>query len=546
MASNRKPPALLLETIDENVACLLSESWTATLSFKGFLCHKTTLVPTYEYILQEQDLFQLTRRIWKGYIFRFDPIKFPVAPGGFANNSNSYKLLLNALMTMSLQNHHCALTSNGWRAEKDTRQVACSNVRQYRGSKSPKAGGDFRKSSLTCDRKNSRGHTGLSMAKRTATGRPINHDGTCKANFVVGIDSSSFFMICGNGHNIHSGHPPMSCHELTTRKRLVPAEASTLQERAAIANVRPGQTAAMVQLMCGLRLTRRQVAYCQTIASLCVNMIDEAERADLDCMNDTELVFNYLKRNNASYVALFHRKETSAAELPGNGKKKTRTNDGVALHLGNDFLWTESSGDTFGDLDGTVVSEHAQLSRDMIGYARNSRQAIGATDNQDVLLALAWMLPSGKRLLQAFPETLFIDGTHKTNKEGRILFTVALRDMNGNIDVVIRLLAPNERSWMFRWMFQTAIPALVGKDTCQRVSLIITDGDSQEFTQLDDAISNIFTNAVRRRCGWHIVKNFDDGVCLGRHKTQRNIAEIIKKWLYSWMKNIETEHEYKM
>ena len=39
---------------------------------------------------------------------------------------------------------------------------------------------------------------------------------------------------------------------------------------------------------------------------------------------------------------------------------------------------------------------------------------------------------------------------------------------------------------------------------------MITDGDSQEFTQVDNAIENVIPNAQRVRCGWHIVnQGFD-------------------------------------
>ena len=53
----------------------------------------------------------------------------------------------------------------------------------------------------------------------------------------------------------------------------------------------------------------------------------------------------------------------------------------------------------------------------MMTYARESRVAVNATDEHDVLIAIVWLLPEGKRLLRAFPEVMFIDGTHKTNKE---------------------------------------------------------------------------------------------------------------------------------
>ncbi|KAG7345185.1 MULE transposase domain containing protein [Nitzschia inconspicua] len=104
-------------------------------------------------------------------------------------------------------------------------------------------------------------------------------------------------------------------------------------------------------------------------------------------------------------------------------------------------------------------------------------------------------MPVGRRCLQAFPELLFSDATHKTNQENRPLITFGVKDAEGRVQVVIRAWAPNERAWMFRWLFQTALPAIIGKATCERIRLVVTDGDSQELTQLDAAISSVFTNS---------------------------------------------------
>jgi hypothetical protein len=113
--------------------------------------------------------------------------------------------------------------------------------------------------------------------------------------------------------------------------------------------------------------------------------------------------------------------------------------------------------------------------------------ASGATDDQALLIACCWILPAGRRLFRAFPEVLGVDGTHQTNEEHRPLITI--KDSDGNVIVVIRCFAPNERAWFFRWLFQEALPALIGKETMACVKVIITDGDSQEMSQVDFAIN---------------------------------------------------------
>jgi hypothetical protein len=179
---------------------------------------------------------------------------------------------------------------------------------------------------------------------------------------------------------------------------------------------------------------------------------------------------------------------------------------------------------------------------------------MGANDNQTVLVALVWTTPQGKRYFQAFPEQASVDGTHKTTKEEWELITLSIQDMNGGQETVIWCWAPNNRSWLYRWLFQAAIPTLVTKKTCSELHLIICNGDPQECSQLDSAIHLVFVNAKCCRCGWHIVeKGLTNhvGRCLGgkNHKNRKAIDNLIweiKNWLYSMMKEIKNVEEYKV
>ncbi|KAG7356565.1 MULE transposase domain containing protein [Nitzschia inconspicua] len=170
----------------------------------------------------------------------------------------------------------------------------------------------------------------------------------------------------------------------------------------------------------------------------------------------------------------------------------------------------------------------------------------GVAKNKDSIKKLfdaLMSMPIGKRCLHAFPELLFSDATHKTNRENRPLITFGVKDAEGRVQVVIRAWAPNERAWMFRWLFQTAVPAIIGKATCERIRLVLTDGDSQELTQLDAAISSVFTKCVRRRCGWHIIhQGWKQHVgSVGRSEEAKEIAKRIRSWLYSFMKSVDTQ-----
>ena len=94
---------------------------------------------------------------------------------------------------------------------------------------------------------------------------------------------------------------------------------------------------------------------------------------------------------------------------------------------------------------------------------------------------------------------------------------------------------------MFRWVFSVVFPCLIPKHILQNIKIVITDGDPQEFLQIDNAIENVIPNAKRIRCGWHIVHQgfaryvgtaFLD-ICsaiVDNHK------KMIQNWMYSWMK----------
>jgi hypothetical protein len=117
--------------------------------------------------------------------------------------------------------------------------------------------------------------------------------------------------------------------------------------------------------------------------------------------------------------------------------------------------------------------------------------------------------------------------------------------------------------------FHMVVPALLGKDVLKRIKIVVTDGDSQAISQLDDAISKFFLNAYRIRCSWHII---DRGwhkkvkVALGgKPRKKRALASLGKPrqkaapltelnktartiycWMFSWAQPsyCETEKEY--
>ena len=81
----------------------------------------------------------------------------------------------------------------------------------------------------------------------------------------------------------------------------------------------------------------------------------------------------------------------------------------------------------------------------------------------------------------------------------------------------------------------------------------MSDGDSQEMSQVDFAISTYFVNAVCTQCGWHLVDQGWRRNCKGvGYRKGKDVAakrqmRVIKTWIYSWMRSgVLFQEEYEM
>lgn len=167
-----------------------------------------------------------------GMIARFDPSQYPVvAPvvaGGMKQNEQTWRKLSSDIMSESKNNGKSLLVSNGSWGSNEKKVLLCSRFRMYaEKDRQPKAGGEL------CDKRNARKGNGKSQKKRTSTSKalPGSDEPTCKAKLVIGIDSQSFFLVCGNGNDVHIGHSPLSSEEMPTRKCIVPEKATAKARR---------------------------------------------------------------------------------------------------------------------------------------------------------------------------------------------------------------------------------------------------------------------------------------------------------------------------
>ena len=79
------------------------------------------------------------------------------------------------------------------------------------------------------------------------------------------------------------------------------------------------------------------------------------------------------------------------------------------------------------------------------------------------------------------------------------------KDLNGKMFISLRAYLPHEKGCIFQWLFSIVLPKVYSNTVLQRIRLVISDGDAQEYNQLDNAIQKYFPHIVRARCGWHIV-----------------------------------------
>ena len=174
--------------------------------------------------------------------------------------------------------------------------------------------------------------------------------------------------------------------------------------------------------------------------------------------------------------------------------------------------------------------------------ALNQRQIMKdfGIDATRILLGAAWVDDDSWREFLRYPECLFVDSTHGTNNESRPLLQLVGRDSNGKGFTICRIFMPNETAAFYRWVFLEALPLLLGAANLEKIVLILSDGDSQEFNAIDEGIYKYFKNAKRGCCAYHIVQKtweaaFPSNICFAQPDMADPLTTAIKRWIYTWM-----------
>ena len=164
------------------------------------------------------------------------------------------------------------------------------------------------------------------------------------------------------------------------------------------------------------------------------------------------------------------------------------------------------------------------------------------THKLKVVLAIGWARDDDLMSFRKCPETIKLDCTFNTNREGRPLFNFVAKDANSKLYTVMRCLLPSEKSAVFNTILTSVLPKIFGEKTCNRIHFVITDGDAQEIKACQNACRNVFKNAYHVNCMWHLIHNNISKSKVIYNPTLRN---ILKHWLYFTARHTENDDESK-
>jgi len=412
------------------------------------------------------------------------------------------------------------LVKNGFKNINKVRcqEFVCNRSFTYRGKIENRRIEEYRGKSYNNDRKQNRPLKGQSLPRMTCTCRPLSSVNRCKFRICISFDDIGFFVMSGCVPN-HSHHPQLNKSSIRFPSKLLSLENRRIVNDIVQTNANHG-VAVNVMKRRGALLNRNQIRW---LGGLCNDLkkSNGVYKAD-----STEQMLEYLDKKGYEYMCL--------------------TQDSEKRKLYNEMNLSQSATQEV-DLP---LSEQRSCDK----FVDEHRKLLEVRDDQKLMMGLAWVLPLEKELLNLFPEVIFVDVIADTNKEERPLFTATAKDSNGKTFTFFRAFLPNQKQWVFRWIFSSVFMKFFGESILSRVQVIVSDECQQEFSQIDIAIKNGFPQALRVRCGFHMVtlgwKTYvlnKNGIEKKEHRFHEAVCSHLRLWIYSWMRsNCETELEYKI
>ena len=139
-------------------------------------------------------------------------------------------------------------------------------------------------------------------------------------------------------------------------------------------------------------------------------------------------------------------------------------------------------------------------------------------EDGSILLAVMWVVESGRRYHSKFPRVLGLDVTFGTNAEKRPLFRVSGKTANNNNIPSVNAYIPSEQRWVFEWCLKDGLPSILDPKALKKTSIILTDQDEQLvgtlLFELRLGDNSIYGAARNRLCKWHKVRTLYYIFCL--------------------------------
>jgi hypothetical protein len=399
-----------------------------------------------------------------------------------------------------------------------------------------------------------RGREGRKMKRKTETGLPLEASDRCPFffRFKMNCEGTSWVLTGGSGCPTHSNHFGDSSsgfrrtHELPT---MVKQKIADLTD----ATANSATTRKIMAYQSGLDLTVDQIAYIRSVYGN-TNKLDEFGNH----LSSADQLLAYLdSRPDVSYIAVADKIQSNLLTVKkGGATKQEQKMEQKILQISR---MSKNSNPTYAQTNEPAEESPGKPQEQELCIpiddpifldARETREALRVKNSDQILLAVAWVCDEEKRLFMLFPEVTFWDTAQKTNREKRPIFLAAGKDSRNKTFTYLRAFMPSECTWVFNWLYETAMPALLGASVLKDTNLSLTDGDKNEYGPLESLIAQgTFASSTHGLCGFHLVDRSMVSNPFGKPGEQKlekflKVKGFLRAWLYSWMRVLENEDEF--
>ena len=228
--------------------------------------------------------------------------------------------------------------------------------------------------------------------------------------------------------------------------------------------------------------------------------------------------------NSVSFVYIIHRYNTGLVTFRKNRNQSIR--EYISQFHENQIISTDSK---------TIT---------------NWRDSIATSNKKDVLIAFAWSHDEEIRATEKNPEFLGVDVTFGVNRERRELLLVAGIDGRNRTFTSFRCFIPSKQQQAYTWIMNEAIEHILSPQTLKFNQCITCDQELTLNNSINSSISSskdsFSFSKMRLDCFHFFNKVWTETVTMKARSTiiSSNHLYIMKKWILTWFKYIESEEEF--